>query len=208
LPYFRFDRKQVKILFMKLHRLTVLAVIPFVLLFSCTVQKRVYRPGYHVEWKSRQVSESKPQSPNEQLLSETAPAEKEQETALLEPKKATLTHDVPVVTENSINTTHPVAAEQTRIPEVKQERSPFQAVKQLPKAVKSAHDKTVSHLQKKQFESRRIFGLILAPLRFLFTLLFIVLVCAGLVLLFVLESSLGGTVLLAAGAVFLILLIL
>lgn len=51
-------------------------------LFSCTMEKRVHRPGYHVEWKkSPSITQAKPETPKKQTENVVVPEENHTETA-------------------------------------------------------------------------------------------------------------------------------
>ena len=51
-------------------------------LFSCTMEKRVHRPGYHVEWKkSPSTTQTKPETPKKQTENLVEPEENRTETA-------------------------------------------------------------------------------------------------------------------------------
>src|SRR5690606_39295771 len=60
---------------------TLLGAFTFVL-FSCTMEKRVHRPGYHVEWKkSPSTTHTKPEAPKKQTDNVVASEENHTETA-------------------------------------------------------------------------------------------------------------------------------
>lgn len=199
---------------MKTHRLALFVCLPLTVLFSCTVQRRVYQPGYHVEWNKHLSS-----AHTEATDTRNRPADADESlTAAPFPQSGAIDTDSLPVTTSSENASVPSASVLSasvpaeRSTPVNQLSQPVKKVvsnvkDHLPKLVQ-LHPKAAGETSAEQVKSRGLGGLILAPLRIIFTILLIALIATGLILLFVLDSALGGTVLLAAGVVLLILIIL
>lgn len=188
---------------MKTQLLVLLLGLPAILFFSCTVEKRVHMPGYHVEWKNRQLAPQQEESaqalrPAEQSVPQPVPETIGNTTAVAEP--------VPAETIASVEETPG-----PEIPVIRDQQTNHRTLRlklPLPKTERTLRQANADRSTVGQADSGSRAGLLLAPIKLLFTILLIALVIVGVVLLFVLESALGGTALLAAGAVLLILILL
>lgn len=201
---------------MKTQRFLLLIGLPALFLFSCTIEKRVYLPGYHIESARHRTTYQKERSEQAENQPGDSAVRTEQTTPPHREPEPAFTADLP---QRSVNSPAPVipAEEAVPLPPVAPDahsgRLEHDHHAQWPKttdpgAGQSIRPGTDHSSAVNQADSRNRAGLLLAPLRIIFTLLLIALVIVGVVLLFVLESALGGTVLLAAGAVLLILILL
>jgi hypothetical protein len=203
---------------MKTQRFILLVCLPVLFLFSCTIEKRVHLPGYHIE-SARHGSVSKKQRTDEAQKQLPVRTNNEEQTVLPrrepvlasaaeQPQLSVLPAEKVAPVEGEVAV---VPAESGKLPaQVRESNTPHHIGLpeiRLPGSEKQLQRKT-ERSEMSQADSRNRAGLLLAPLRIIFTLLLIALVIVGVVMLFVLESALGGTVLLAAGAVLLILILL
>lgn len=191
---------------MKTQLLVLLLGLPL-LFFSCTVQKRVHRPGYHVEWKKRQVASQQEETTAVRPDVEQAALSREPTLASVENTEVAANEPV-LIAETVVSVEEKTQPEE--MPGVQEQRPDraFPLNLTLPKTEKRLQQDDRQQTSMSQSDSRNRAGLLLAPIKLLFTIVLIALVIVGVVLLFVLESALGGTVLLAAGAVLLILILL